>query len=128
MLETTVWQKFWTTWPCYAKRVEPGGGDFDSGFPDVHVLDRKGRIGFLELKRPDKVELNKNQWAWHEEFSDNGGRSCVVTCMTVVNRNKVMWQVFVPDFKKRELVLLKQNLLFPLEMVEVVAQRLRLEV
>ncbi len=94
-----VWGKFKDAWPYYCMRQEPGLG---AGQPDVVVQDRLGRPGFIELKRPDAIELNPNQWIWHEMWWDGHGKTIILSCLRY-GKDDIGWRVFIPKFKPREL-------------------------
>lgn len=77
MSEKEVWDKFKDIWPYHCERQEPGLGQ---GQPDVVLLDRVGRIGYVELKAPDRsTDLRPSQWTWHDRWQRNKGRSCMLT-------------------------------------------------
>lgn len=99
MKEAEVWQQFKLAWPHLAIRQEPGLG---AGQPDVLLQDRLGRPGFVELKASDRIELNPEQWIWHEIWWKKDGRTVVVSCERY-HRYDIRWRVFLPEFKPRAL-------------------------
>jgi hypothetical protein len=124
MKEKFVWGDFKIAWPYYSMRQEPGLG---AGQPDVLVLDRLGRIGLVELKAPDSIELNPSQWIWHEMFWKNRGKTVVVTCDRYFD-HRIGWRIFVPKFHPRELFELTPAPVPGAKFVEVVAQALGLKI
>jgi hypothetical protein len=124
MKETQVWGLFKLAWPHHADRQEPGLG---AGQPDVVLLDRRGMPGLVELKAPEDVILNPNQWVWHEIWWASNGRTVVVTCDRF-KIGEILWSVFTPLFKPKRVlkpVCLYEN---KFVMVRAVAETLRLEI
>lgn len=100
--ETWVWERFRKAWPWRCQRVDPNGGH-NSGIPDVHLLDAHGKRGMLELKRPNKVVLRPSQWLWHEQDTEGGGVSCVLTCAGPTKDPK--WRVYIIGIAVKKLFL-----------------------
>lgn len=126
MSESRVWSHFHLAWPYHCERQEPGIG---SGQPDVLMLDKHGKRGLIELKRPNKLQLRTSQWTWHEIDQKHKGRSCVVTCDNI--KGKIWWRVLWIDVKTNTLIDAHPQapvMLFykPFEMNEVLALHLRL--
>jgi hypothetical protein len=94
-----VWTQFKLVWPYYSERREHKLG---AGQPDVMVLDKRGAMGEVELKAPDKLDLRKEQWLWHEMVARHKCQIPVVTCERY-GRLDIRWAVYVGHFGKREL-------------------------
>jgi len=121
-----VWGNFKAVWPYYCMRQEPGLG---AGQPDVVVQDRLGRPGLIELKRPEKIELNPNQWIWHEMWWDGRGKTVVVSCLQFRRGEAMRWHVFVPEFHPRRLLIsLTPDPVDRKRMCDVVANALGLKI
>lgn len=124
MKETAVWGRFKVAWPYYAIRQEPGLG---AGQPDVLVQDRLGRPGFVELKAPDDVVLNPDQWIWHEMWWKGRGKTVIVTCQSYA-KDWLGWRVFIPMFKPRHLHELTDEACNRATMLRLVALNLGLKI
>lgn len=120
--ETSVWHNFSKMWPYYCER-----NDGSTGFPDVVLLDRNGAPGFIELKRPDKIELRNTQWAWHSNWKRNSGKSLMVSADNVGGRIMFLCYHILVDVRRLQPIKVAgQQYLIPTCAAGVIANELGL--